>query len=119
MRSMLFPQLADNPVIGNRVKLPGIGWAKMRLSRPIPDGFIVKQAAVVKRASSWYVMLTLQADVQVPNIMPHGDSLGIDLGLISFLATSNGELFARLAAPFACFLKSRRVAQRILCRSST
>lgn len=95
MRSMLFPQLADNPVIGNRVKLPGIGWAKMRLSRPIPDGFIVKQAAVIKRASSWYVMLTLQADVQVPNIMPHGDSLGIDLGLISFLATSNGELFAR------------------------
>ena len=95
MRSMLFPQLSDNPVQGNKVKLPGVGWCKMRLSRPIPDGFVVKQAQVVKRASGWFVMLTLQADVSVPDVMPHGNALGIDLGLLSFLATSEGELVAR------------------------
>jgi putative transposase len=67
----------------------------MRLSRPIPDGFVAKQATVVKRASGWYVMLTLQADVDVPNVAPHGQSIGIDLGLISFLATSTGEKIAR------------------------
>lgn len=95
MRSLLFPQLGVNPIKGNQIKLPGVGWVKMRLSRPIPDGFVAKQAQVVKRASGWYVMLTLQAEVDVPNIAPSGQPLGIDLGLKSFLATSTGEIIAR------------------------
>ncbi|MBP0006271.1 MAG: transposase [Cyanobacteria bacterium SBC] len=95
MRSLLFPQLGKTPVRGNRVKLPGVGWVKMRLSRPIPEGFIVKQAQVVKRASGWYVMLTLQCDVAVPDITPHGEALGIDVGLSNYLATSTGELVPR------------------------
>ncbi|MUL37579.1 RNA-guided endonuclease InsQ/TnpB family protein [Gloeocapsopsis dulcis] len=95
MRSLLFPQLGVNPIQENQVKLPGVGWVKMRLSRPIPCGFVAKQAQVVKRASGWYVMLTLQADVDVPNTIPHGQAVGIDLGLISFLATSTGEQVAR------------------------
>jgi len=40
-------------------------------------------------------MLTLQADVDVPHVMPHGQAVGIDLGLKSFLATSTGEQIAR------------------------
>lgn len=95
MRSLLFPQLGVNPVKKNQVKLPGAGWVKMRMSRPIPDGFVTKQAQLVKRASGWYVMLTLQADVDVPHVMPHGQAVGIDLGLKSFLATSTGEQIAR------------------------
>lgn len=95
MRSLLFPQLGVNPIQGGRVKLPGVGWVKMQLSRPIPDGFVAKQAQVVKKASGWYVMLTLQADVNVPSFVPHGYPVGIDLGLKSFLATSSGEQIAR------------------------
>jgi putative transposase len=95
MRSFLFPQLGTNPIVVNRVKLPVIGWMKMRLSRPIPDGFELKQVRIVKKASGWYAMLSLQSDVKVPNAMPHGHSLGIDLGLISFLATSDNETIAR------------------------
>ncbi len=95
IRSLLFPQLGVNPIQGNKVKLPVLGWVKMRLSRPVPDGFVAKQAQVVKRASGWYVMLTLQADVVVPDTIPHGHSVGIDLGLTSFLATSTGELISR------------------------
>ncbi|MBW4549088.1 MAG: transposase [Symplocastrum torsivum CPER-KK1] len=95
MRSLLFPQLGINPIQGNKVKLPGVGWVKMLMSRPIPDGFALKQAQVVKRASGWYVMLTLQADINVPHVMPHGQAVGIDLGLKSFLATSTGEQIVR------------------------
>lgn len=95
MRSLLFPQLGVNPILGSRVKLPGVGWVKMKLSRPIPDGFVAKQAQVVKKASGWYVMLTLQANVDVPSFAPHGQPIGIDLGLKSFLATSTGEQIAR------------------------
>lgn len=95
MRSLVFPQLGKNPVDGNKIKLPGIGQVKMRLSRQIPDNFTIKQAQVVKKASGWYVMLTLQLDVEVPSPQPHGEALGIDLGLTSFIATSSGELVTR------------------------
>jgi putative transposase len=40
-------------------------------------------------------MLTLQCDVDAPQPMPHGEPLGIDLGLLSFVATSDGELIHR------------------------
>ena len=95
MRSFLFPQMGVNPVQGNRLKLPKIGSVKMRLSRPIPDGFELKQVRIVRRASGWYAMLSLSSDVNIPSSMPHGHSLGIDLGLLSFLATSDNETIAR------------------------
>lgn len=62
-----------------------------RQSRPVPDGFALKQCRVVKRVSGWYVMLVVQCDAQVPKPLPHGEPLGIDLGLNRFVATSTGE----------------------------
>jgi putative transposase len=84
--------MGANPICKNRLKLPKIGVVKMRLSRPIPDGFELKQVRIVRRASGWYAMLILQMDVAVPERLPHGEPVGIDLGLMSFLATSTGEL---------------------------
>lgn len=95
MRSFLFPVMGKNPLHGNRLKLPKLGVFKIRVSRPLPDGFVIKQCRVVKRVSGWYVMLVLQCDVNVPLPMPHGEPLGIDLGLLSFVATSTGELIHR------------------------
>jgi putative transposase len=95
MRSFLFPLIGKDPIKGNRIKLPKIGVVKLRQSRPIPDGFVLKQCRVIKRVSGWYVMLVLQCDVQIPQPMPHGEPLGIDLGLLSFIATSTGELIHR------------------------
>lgn len=95
MRSFLFPQMGVNPVQGNRLKLPKLGVVKMRLSRPIPDSFELKQVRIVRRASGWYALLMLQMDVVVPERLPHGEPVGIDLGLMNFLATSTGELVAR------------------------
>lgn len=91
-RSFVFPQLKGNVVEDGRVALPKIGRVKFFQSRPIPDGFAVKQARVVKRASGYYVVLSLQADVQVPDPPFRGHALGLDVGLESYLATSDGEL---------------------------
>jgi putative transposase len=51
MRSMLFPQFKANPVTGWQIKLPKIGAVRINLHRPIPQGFVVKQVRVVKKAS--------------------------------------------------------------------
>ena len=95
MRSFSFPQLGQSPLNNGFVKLPVIGAVKVRQSRSIPDGGIIKQARVVKRVSGWYVMLTVQWDVSVPETVPHGEAVGIDVGLTSFIATSNGLLVKR------------------------
>jgi putative transposase len=95
MRSFVFPQMDNSSLVGNYIDLPKIGKVEMVLHRPIPDGFALKQVRIVKRASGYYVMLSLQCDVDVPSIMPHGEPIGIDVGLNAFVATSSGELVQR------------------------
>lgn len=95
MRSFVFPQMKGNRLDAGRVKFPVIGGVKFRQSRKIPDGGVIKQARVLKRVSGWYVMLTVQWDVNLPQPMPHGEAVGIDVGLTSFVATSNGLLIKR------------------------
>ena len=95
MRSFNFKQMGVNPLKDGTVKLPKIGWVKMRQSRPIPEGFELKQVRIVRRVSGWYAMLVLRLEVDVPDPLPHGEPLGIDLGLEKFLAASNGKLIAR------------------------
>ncbi len=95
MRSFVFPQLGKDPLKKGVIKLPSFGWVKFRQSREIPDGSSLKQARIVRRSSGWYIMLTLQWDVEVPKATPSGEAVGVDVGLLSFLATSNGLTLPR------------------------
>ena len=94
-RSINFPQFKDNPITGYQIRLPKIGSVRLNLHRPIPDGFIVKQVQIVKKASGWYAVICIQSDVKIPSIEAQGKSLGIDLGLEKFIATSQQELIVR------------------------
>jgi putative transposase len=95
MRSFVFPQMLRNCVQGNSIKLPQLGVVEFIKSREIPDGFVVKQARIVRKASGYFLVLSLECDVNVPSPMPHGFPIGIDLGLDQFLATSEGKLVKR------------------------
>ncbi len=95
MRSYVYPQMLKNPLRKDAVKLPQLGWVKMRMSRQYPDGFELKQARIVRRASGYFVILSLQLDVNIPLPSLHGHVIGIDLGLEKFLATSDGQFVAR------------------------
>src|SRR3569832_857556 len=92
MRSFVYPQLGKSQFLrGNQIKLPQLGWLEYVKSREIPDGFVVKQARIVRKASGYFVVLTLECDVNVPDPVPSGHAVGIDLGLDKFVATSDGE----------------------------
>lgn len=95
LRSFVFPAVKDAAVEPGRVKLPKIGWVRMKMSRPIPFGFLLKQIRVVKKASGYFVMLTYQSSVNVPDNPPSGHPIGVDIGLDKYLATSDGELVNR------------------------
>lgn len=95
MRSFVYPDVKPHAVEPGRVNLPKIGWVRMRMSRPLPEGFTLKQIRVVRRVSGYFVMLTYQLGVAVPDVPFSGHSLGVDIGLDKYLATSDGELVSR------------------------
>lgn len=90
-RSFLFPQFSDNPITNLSIKLPKIGNVKINQHRPIPEGFVVKQVRVLSRArnTKWDVVVTIQSDVSVPDPLPKGRGIGVDIGLENFLTTSD------------------------------
>ena len=110
-RSFVFPQFKSNPITGYHIKLtavcgknqspriclPKIGLVPINRHRPIPEGFVVKQARVLSRCrnTQWYVVVTLQSEVSVPSVPMHGRAIGIDLGLERFLTTSDGFSLSR------------------------
>jgi putative transposase len=96
MRSFVYPQLGKSQFLrGNQIKLPQLGWLEYVKSREISNGFVVKQARIVRKASGYFVTLTLECDVNVPSPVPSGNPVGLDLGLDKFVVTSNGVLIER------------------------
>ncbi len=93
MKSILFPQFKTNPLTGWQVQLPKLGALPINLHRPIPDGFVIKQIRVLKKAKGWYAVVSIQSDISIPEPVPHvphGHAIGLDVGLLSYCATSDG-----------------------------
>jgi putative transposase len=95
--SFTFPRVncskAGAHLTGNVLKLSKIGEIEVVLHRPIPDGFTIKQATLVKKADGWYISFSLE-DNKVPDPLPIDElksAAGIDVGLEKFLATSDGQ----------------------------
>ncbi len=86
-RSFVFPQLLKNCLVKGRVKLPSIGWIRIRQSREYPTGFTPKQFQIVRKASGYYLMIVFQSNESVPDAMPGKVSIGLDAGIESFVAT--------------------------------
>jgi putative transposase len=80
------------------IRLPKLGVIQVRMHRPIPDGFTIKQASVTRKADGWYIQLMLE-DTSVPDFTPDAiipswdNSIGLDAVLYEdvYLATSEGE----------------------------
>ncbi|WP_017302696.1 RNA-guided endonuclease InsQ/TnpB family protein [Spirulina subsalsa] len=98
-------------VNGNKLKMPLLGEVKFVKSRDIPEGFKIKQVQVIKKASGYYVNLAIELDVNIPTPIPHGHALGIDVGIQSMLATSDG-----LTLPRPKFLDKARRKIKLLQR---
>lgn len=98
------------------------GWLKLRLHRPLPDGFSLKNILLTKKADGWYCSLALEA-LTVPvfnpdEIRPDWDnSLGLDAVLQEndYLATSEGIKLPSLKS----FRRSEKRLARVSRRKSS
>ncbi|MFD8983569.1 RNA-guided endonuclease InsQ/TnpB family protein [Streptomyces sp. NPDC059564] len=71
-----------------RVRFQGVGHVKVNQHRPVAGK--VKTVSVKREGKRWYVVLTVEQELPEP--MPAtGSAVGIDMGIASFLTTSNGE----------------------------
>lgn len=95
--SFTFPRVncpkAGAHLSGTVLKLSRIGKISVILHRPIPDGFVIKQATILHKADGWHVSLSLEDNtVSVPLPIDEIKSVTvIDVGLEKFLTTAQGE----------------------------
>ena len=80
---------------GNYLKMPLLKLVKFRKSRDIPEGFKIKQIQIIKKASGYYANLMIALDVDLPTPTPHGHAIGLDAGIQSMIATSDGLTIPR------------------------
>jgi len=92
--SFTFPQMKQDCIEGKLIKLPMIGKVKLIQHRSLPDGFKIKTATVTRKVDGWYVTLSVE-DASVPEITPDlpvmENTIGIDVGLKSFLVDDSGN----------------------------
>ena len=96
LRSFVYPRIncpkAGATLIDGILKLSKIGEMPVIMHRPLPDGFVLKTCAIVKRADGWYCAISMQ-DETVPLKLPLDEikvSTGIDVGCEKFLTTASG-----------------------------
>lgn len=88
LNSITFPDAISTARISdNKIKLPTIGEIRY-FKQLIPQGKI-KNARIIKRASGWYVILTIDAGHSF-KVMPTEEKVGIDTGFKDLAILSNG-----------------------------
>jgi putative transposase len=79
------------PLVGDKLKVPGVGSCRVRLSRPIEG--TVKQLRITRRATGWFALLV--CEMPKPKAFPKtGKTVGVDVGIRDFATLSTGEVIA-------------------------
>lgn len=104
----------------HRIKIPTIGWVKLKEKGYIPttkDGWMIKSGTVSKKAGRYYVSVMVEVlNVEMENNSKEG--IGIDLGLKDFAIVSNGKRYKNInkSCRVKKLEKQLRRAQRSLSR---
>jgi len=96
-----------------RVKLAGIGNVKVKLHRPL-DGRIKQVSVSLDGDGHWYVAFAC-ADVPAKPLPATGKSVGIDVGITTFAALSDGTMVDN-PRPYESTQRELRTAQRRVAR---
>ena len=98
---------------GKYLQLSKIGNVKVRLSREIPDGSVIKSLTLKQTVSGWYACFAVDV---VPQPLPASDAaIGIDVGIENFAALSDGTMIPN-PRHYESGQAELRVAQRRVAR---
>lgn len=109
--SLTFSAGSGWKLAGKRLTMQGIGTAKLFLSRPI-EGRVRTVTLRRDACGDWWV--SFSCDGVANDLLPEtGKSVGVDVGLNAFIATSDGEVIANPRPLVAADAKIRRTQRRI------
>ena len=90
-KSVTYRHGNGSKLTGDRLYIQHVGKIKVRLHRPIPENAKIKQVIIKRKDGKWYAYFQLELpDIAIAQHT--GDVVGIDVGIKSLLALSNGEL---------------------------
>lgn len=98
------------------IRLPRLAWCKFRLSRPLPSGYKLLEAAVVQDALGWHICLCLRAPAPAPIAL--SAVIGVDRGIANTLAFSDGRFASQPVAKLRALAKKARAHRKRLSRQT-
>lgn len=117
-RSCTFKDAANNNGVrlatdGKRVRLSGIGNVKLKMHRPV-EGRIKQASVMLSGDGHWYVAFACDG-VQPQPLPATRASIGVDVGITTFAALSNGEMVVN-PRPYETAQRALGKAQRVVSR---
>ncbi|WP_035293132.1 RNA-guided endonuclease TnpB family protein [Clostridium sp. KNHs214] len=73
----------------HRVKVPTLGWVRLKEFGYIPVNSIVKSGTVSQKSDRYFVSILVEEDITLDN-KPYSEGIGVDLGLKDFAICNNG-----------------------------
>ncbi len=105
-----------SPIVagGKRVAVPILGKIKLHIADDRPLHGVPKAMRITYALRKWYVTIVC-VNVPTKPLPTMGKSVGVDLGLLTFAATSDGEMFSN-PQPLAVARIAMKQAQRRMTR---
>lgn len=79
----------------HRVKIPTLGWIRLKEFGYIPINSVVKSGTVSQKADRYYVSILVEED-NTQIYKPTNEGIGIDLGIKEFAICSDGNTFKNI-----------------------
>jgi transposase, IS605 orfB family len=79
----------------HRIKIPFLGFVKLKEKGYIPVDKVIKSGYISKKANKYFVSVIVDIDIS-KTISTYNDGLGIDLGLKEFAILSTGKVYKNI-----------------------
>lgn len=83
----------------HRIKIPTIGWVKLKEKGYIPvtkSGKVIKSGTISKKAGRYYVSVLVEEPNVIQPVPNANVGIGIDLGIKDFAVLSNGDVYKNI-----------------------
>lgn len=86
----------DWTVERHRIKIPTLGWVRLKEYGYIPKHAVVRSGTVSKKAGRYFISVLCEVEDVKPNVPLQSTGIGIDLGIKAFAVLSDGRVFQNI-----------------------
>ena len=80
----------------HRIKVPTIGWVRLKEFGYLPVSAKVTGGTVTQKADRYFVSVTVSVDSAYPEPVHSRQGIGLDLGIKQFAICSDGDVYKNI-----------------------